>query len=76
LTTPRKEAARLVGLGKHVRYPVGRIDLEYQLVDEQGRPLPDQHMLQLVVTDHEALQLAKHFADLAQQLARSGGTKQ
>jgi hypothetical protein len=56
----RTEAARLTGLGKHLRYPVARMDLEYRLVSNDGQQGQEVHTLKLIVSCDEAA----HFQDL------------
>lgn len=74
--TGRTQVARLAGLGQFVKYPIARLDIEYQDLSAEGRALPGLHKLQLVVTDHEARQIANKLVELADKLAASGGSKQ
>jgi hypothetical protein len=73
---PKKQLARLAGIGIFANYPIGRVDIEWQPVRANGETGSLTHTLQLIVSDHEAQQLATVFAELAKKLAELGGTKQ
>jgi len=71
-TTP----ARLSGLARQVKYPVGTVDFLYKIVAEDGRLLPAEHALRLLVTSDECRQIARHIELLAQEIEAMGGAKQ
>lgn len=79
MSTPPKSrttAARLSGLAKVVKYPVGTVDILYRVVTEGGQTLPDEHALRLVVSSDECRQLARHIELLAAEIEAMGGAKQ
>lgn len=71
-TTP----ARISGLAKQVKYPVGTADILYKIVTEEGRQLPYEHALRLIVSSDECRQLARHLDQLAAEIEAMGGSKQ
>lgn len=75
-TKVRSEAARLAGLAKRVSYPVGRMDIEYCLLDGEGQAMAGTHTIKLIVTDDEARQIGDQFYLLAAEIRTAGGTKQ
>ncbi len=72
----RTEAARLSGLLQHVRYPIGRVDIEYRAVDGAGAQGDEVHTLKLVLSCDEARQMAAALNKFADAIDAAGGTKQ
>ena len=72
----RTTTARLSGIAKQIKYPVGTADLLYKVITEDGRVLPAEHALRLLVSSDECRQLARHLDLLAAEIEAMGGTKQ
>lgn len=79
METPPKErttTARLTGMGRQVRYPIGTADFLYQIARPDGSLDPEEYALRLVVSSDECRQLASHLTELAEAIEALGGSKQ
>ena len=73
---PRNEAARVQGMLTRVEYPLGKIELEYKLVDMHGGQSSETHILKLLLSGDEARQMANQFSLFASKIDALGGSKQ
>lgn len=64
----RIEAARVIGIRSRLDFPVGRLDLRYVIVNDNGEAGAEEHLLQVVTTAEEARRIAGAVFDLARAL--------
>ncbi len=76
MTKIRMDNARPAGMLGYAKYPMGRFDIEYRLVSQDGEQGKDVHTLRLLLSDDEARQMGDKLLLLSRQIDAMGGTKQ
>ena len=75
-TKARNEPAYIAGLKVLPQSPLGKLELEYRLIDEAtGAQSRDLHVLKLLMTSDEARQFGHRLVEFAAEIENARGAR-
>lgn len=66
--TAQPKPARISRVERRPLFPFGTIDIFYRLLREDGRSLPQERGVRVVLSSEECRQMSLHFDALAQEI--------